>query len=284
MLVGCANWTVTLGRFDVYYATQTLARYMVMPREGHKKAMLRLFGYLKNKAKGKIVLDIRKTTNNPEEVDLSAWKEYYHDATEEIPDDPVPKGNSVKTTIYKDADHASDLQTRRSVSGILFFMNNTPVKWFSKRQATVESSTYGSEIVAARHAVEMAIEMRYKLRMLGVPLDGPTTMYGDNKSVVTNLSWPSSPLKKKHNAIAYHKARQAAAAGIVQLVHISGTENLADILTKPVNTVQFNKLVKPVLFRKASDGHSDEGECQRAGNEPVNGGSTPRGNRSSHPT
>jgi hypothetical protein len=51
----------------------------------------------------------------------------------------------------------------------------------------------------------MAIEMRYKLRQLGVPLDGPTLLYGDNMSVITNLSWPSSPLKKKHNAIAYHK-------------------------------------------------------------------------------
>ena len=102
--------------------------------------------------------------------------------------------------------------------------------------------------------------------MLGVPLDGPTMIFGDNKSVITNLSWPSSPLKKKHNAIAYHKARQSAAAGIVQLVHIPGTENLADVLTKPVNTVMFNTLVKPVLFRKAGDGHSDEGECQEPGN------------------
>jgi hypothetical protein len=151
----------------------------------------------------------------------------------------------------------------------LLFLNNTLVKWYSKRQATVESSTYGSEIVAARHAVEMAIEMRYKLRQLGVPLDGPTVLYGDNQVVITNLSWPSSPLKKKHNAIAYHKARQAAAAGIVQLVHMPGVENLADILTKPVNTVQFNKLVRPVLFRKVEDGVRNEGEYQEIGLDPI---------------
>jgi hypothetical protein len=109
MLVGSVNWTVTLVRFDVYYATQTLARYMVTPREGHKKAMLRVFGYLKHKAKGKIVLDVRKTMGGPGKVDLSAWKEFYHDAKEEIPKDPEPKGKSVSTTIYKDADYASDL-------------------------------------------------------------------------------------------------------------------------------------------------------------------------------
>ena len=47
------------------------------------------------------------------------------------------------------------------------------------------------------------------------------------------------------------------------MTHIAGTENLADILTKPVNTVTFNRLVKPVLFRKVCDGQSDEGECEK---------------------
>ena len=58
--------------------------------------------------------------------------------------------------------------------------------------------------------------LRYKLRMLGVPIDGPCDTFCDNESVVKNVSRPESPLKKKHNAIAYHKARESIAAGILR--------------------------------------------------------------------
>ena len=87
--------------------------------------------------------------------------------------------------------------------------NNTVVKAFSKRQTTVESSTYGSELVAARLATDHAVELIYTLQMIGVPIDGSTLMLGDNKSVVINTTIPSSALKKKHNAIAYHRVCEA---------------------------------------------------------------------------
>ena len=63
--------------------------------------------------------------------DYDQWKEFYPDAEEELPDAremPVPKGPPVRITVYKDADHAHDVITRRSVTGILLFLNNIPVK------------------------------------------------------------------------------------------------------------------------------------------------------------
>ena len=77
-------------------------------------------------------------------------------------------------------------------------LNNTPIRWVSKRQKTVETSTYGSELVASRIATELILEVRFMLRSLGVDLDGATLMLGDNMSVVLNTSVPSSVLKKKH--------------------------------------------------------------------------------------
>ena len=67
---------------------------------------------------------------------------------------PDPQGKSVRITVYLDADHAHDVVTRRSVTGIFILLNNTPIKWVCKRQRTVETSTYGSELVAARVATE----------------------------------------------------------------------------------------------------------------------------------
>ena len=108
----------------------------------------------------------------------------------------TPKGKKARLTVFVDADHAHDQVTRRSVAGIVVFLNNTPICWVSKRQKTVETSTYGSELIAARVATELTLELRYTLRMLGVPIDGPTLLLGDNMSVVLNTTVPSSVLKK----------------------------------------------------------------------------------------
>jgi hypothetical protein len=143
--------------------------------------------------------------------------EFYPDASEEIPKDlPPEKRPRIRMTIYVDADHAHDLVTRRSITGILVMLYKTPIRWVSKRQKTVETSTYGSELVASRVATELILEVRYMLRSLGVAFDGPTLMLGDNMSVVLNTTVPSSVLKKKHNAIAYHRVREAIAARIMR--------------------------------------------------------------------
>ena len=64
-------------------------------------------------------------------------------------------------------------------------------------------------------AIEQIEALRYKLRMLGIPVDGPTNTFCDNESVFKNSTRPESVLKKKHNAIAYNRTREAQAAGIL---------------------------------------------------------------------
>ena len=62
--------------------------------------------------------------------------------------------------------------------------------------------------------------MCYKLRIIGVPIDGPPQMMGDNESMATSLSITSSNLKKKHNAMAYHQVREYVYAGGISMAHI----------------------------------------------------------------
>ena len=121
------------------------------------------------------------------------WKELYPDTREEIPNDlPTSKGPKVRMTDFVYADHTHDLVTRRSITGILVMLNNTPVRWLSKRQTNVETSTYGTELVASRIAAELILEIRFILRSLGAILDGATSMLGNNMSMVLNTSVPSS--------------------------------------------------------------------------------------------
>jgi hypothetical protein len=141
------------------------------------------------------------------------WKCFYPDIDGETlpPKMPEPRGRSVTITMFCDASHATDLVTRHSTTGIVFFLNSTPIHWYSKRQNTIESSTFGSEFVALKFAAEMNDALLYKLRMFGIDIEGPTSGFCDNNSVVQNVSNPESMLGKKHNAIAYHKVRECVA-------------------------------------------------------------------------
>ena len=60
------------------------------------------------------------------------------------------------------------------------------IQWYTKKQATIEGAVFGAEFVAMKTGVETLRGIRYKLRMMGVEIDGPTYVYGDNQSVITN--------------------------------------------------------------------------------------------------
>ena len=88
----------------------------------------------------------------------------YGNVREEIPNDcPTPLGNPVITTTWVDANLYHDFITGRSVTGIVHVLNQTMINFFSKKQNTVETSTYGSEFVAGRTATEQIIDLRLTL-------------------------------------------------------------------------------------------------------------------------
>lgn len=233
------------------------------PRSGHMDELQRVFGYLQKYPKGMIAIDIADPPIRKDIVYTTGqhWIEFYPDAEEDIPADMLePAGMEARLTVYVDADHARNQVTRRSVTGIMMLLNNTPLVWISKRQKTVETSTYGSELVAARIAIDLIVEMRYKLRLLGVRLEDQTVMLGDNMSVVLNTTIPSSNLKKKHLACSYHRVREAIAGKFVKFGHVRSEHNLADINTKPLGSVAFHRLIDPYLFRNPVHLRAAKGE------------------------
>ena len=144
---------------------------------------------------------------------------------------PIHWGKGVKIVCFVNADHAGNVITRRSHTGIVIFVNNAPIIWYLKKQANVESSSFGSEFVVLRTARDMIVSLRYKL-LFGVLLDGPASVLCDNAGVVKNSSQPASTLNKRHSAINYHVVRESAAAGILRVGKEDGLSNLADAFTK----------------------------------------------------
>ena len=211
-----------------------LARFRSAPRLGHIERIKRIYGYvLKFKQ-----ASIRYRVHIP---DMSQYpvKEYdwmstvYGNVTEISPKDaPTPFGKPLITKTFVDANLMHDLVTGRAVTGILHFINQTPIDWYSKRQATVETATFGAEFVACRIAVDQIIDLRNTLRYLGVEVKQAAYMFGYNQSVVTNSILPQSALNKRHNILAYHRVREAVAAGIVNFNWIDRKLVPADLLTK----------------------------------------------------
>lgn len=250
--IGSANWLITLGHFDIQFAISTLSQYSMAPSKCHMQALHRVLGYLSRYQDGMIPIDVADPPIRMEAIITKGqnWIEFYPDAEEDIPYDMLePMGKEARITVYVDADHARDKVTRRSVTGIILLLNNTPLVWISKRQKTVEASTYGSELIASRVAIELIMEMRYKLRMLGIVLEKQTMLLGDNMSVVLNTMIPSSSLKKKHLACSYHRVREAIAGDFVLYGDIGSEKNLADVCTKPLGKFAYHRFIDPYLFR-----------------------------------
>jgi hypothetical protein len=207
--ISILRWMVELGRFDVYVNVAMLPCYLVQPRQGHLEAIFNIYGYLKARRRSTMVFDDGYLNWRDEDFPQYDWTDFYPDATEDIPPNaPSPKGMPVQLNAFVDADHAGNKVTRRSQTGILIYLNKAPIIWYSKAQETVETSTFGSEFVTLHMATELIKSLRYKLRMFGVPIEGPANVLVDNDTVVKNSSIPSSTLQKKHNSICYHFVRE----------------------------------------------------------------------------
>ena len=116
---------------------------------------------------------------------------------------------------------------------MIVYCGSAPIIWYSKKQGSIEASTFGSELTALKTAMELVEGLRYKLRMMGVPLEGPCHMKVDNMSVVHNCSNPASQLKKKSNAIAYHYVRERCAGRepVARVSYIPSEDNSSDQCT-----------------------------------------------------
>lgn len=251
-LMGILQWLVSLGRFDICYTVSSLSRFNSAPRMGHMNRAIRVFGYLEQTPKKSIVINCDELTNLPAmDANLHAdMMKKYPDAVEERSNrEPETLGRALNLTVYADADHAHDQVTRKSITGIIVFIGSTPIIAKSTRQGSVESSTYSAEFNSARAATELVIGLRLLLRSLGIPQDKPSLLLGDNLGVVQNATLFTSALKKKHNAISFHRVREAVAAGIISYAHIDTALNLADIFTKPLDSVSFIKLRDTFLNR-----------------------------------
>ena len=142
------------------------------------------------------------------------------------------RGLGLRMRVYVDSNHAGDAVTQRSRTGFFFFLNEAPIDWISKKQTSYETSTFGRKCFSMNHTVVYTRGLRYKIRILGIPCEDPTFVYGNNQSVLANTSVTDSTLKKKSNSIDLHFLREGCARYEWRTTYVNTHENPTYILTK----------------------------------------------------
>jgi hypothetical protein len=233
-LIGILRWAVELGRIDITVEVSMLSSHVALPREGHLQQVFHIFTYLKYHHNSSIVFDPSYPELEYDKFERKDWKNFYGSDTEQLPDNmPEPLGKEFIIRCYVDADYAGEKLTRKSRTGFIVYLNCAPIYWYSKKQATIETSSFGSEFVAMKHSCEYLRGLRFKLRMMGIPVSDPCFVTGDNQAVLSNSSIPESTLRKKSNSVAYHFVRHGCALDEWRFSYCRSAENPADIMASP---------------------------------------------------
>ena len=134
-LIGILRWAIELGRIDILLETSIMSPYQAAPRQGHLEALYLIFHFLdKHPFKRQVFDPDMPPPEWNERFNLVAdWTEFYGDIKEEVPPDaPKPLGEFVKISGYVDSNHAGNVVTRRSHTGIFIFLNNALITVCSK--------------------------------------------------------------------------------------------------------------------------------------------------------
>ncbi len=164
-LIGILRWMVELWRIDITCEVSMMASHMALPRSGHLEQLYHMFTYLKQCHNTELVFDPSDRSFNKGQFDKLDWSSSkYGDVQEELPmNAPEPRGLGFVMLAYVDANHAGNVITRRLQTGYLIFLNNAPIYWTSKKQATIETSSFGAKFMAMKHCAEYVRGLCYKL-------------------------------------------------------------------------------------------------------------------------
>lgn len=210
--VGSILFAAQVTRPDIQFAVNMVSRFIKNPGKAHWNAVKRILRYLRGTIDKKLI--------------------YRRDDTSELHG-------------YCDADWASDVEDRRSVTGYVFMMNGGAITWNSKKQPTVALSTTEAEYMAMSSATQEATWIRnLKNEMFAHAADTkqPIVIFGDNKSALA-LSDKTTTFhpRTKHIDIRHHYIRDCVNNNVVRFSHKPTNDNTADILTKSLPFIKHEK-------------------------------------------
>ena len=230
-------------RPDITQATCRLARYMQNPSNAHWTAVKHTLAYLKGSKQAGIIF--RKSKR---------WK---------LEDSTLDRLKRSVLNVYSDSDYATDRNGRKSCTGTVIYLNDNLIHWFSKKQKVTAQSSCEAELIAATDATKMAMYLRKVLAEVIFLAEGKdnseisdsdikakvVNVYSDSQAMISAVQNGDFTGKLKHIDTRFYYMADVLQAGKINLTHVPGKENPADLFTKPVSKMVWNHLIDRVIHR-----------------------------------
>ncbi|GJU41883.1 retrovirus-related pol polyprotein from transposon TNT 1-94 [Tanacetum coccineum] len=206
---------LTSSRPDLVQAVCYCARYQARPTQKHLKDVKRIFKYLKGT------------------INMGLW---------------YPKDSGFELTAFSDADHAGCIDTRKSTSGGIQFLDDKLVSWMSKKQNCTAMSSVEAEYVALSASCAQVMWMRTQLKEYGFNYN-KIPLYCDSQSAIAISCNPIHHSRTKHIHTRYHFIKEQVENGIIELYFVRTEYQLADMFTKALPEDRFKYLVRRIGMR-----------------------------------
>lgn len=200
---------LTTTRPDLMFAASLISRFMSSPTQLHLAVVKRIMRYLKGT------------------LEYGIW---------------YKGGKESELIAYTDSDYAGDIDNSKSTSGYVFLMSGGAVAWSSRKQPIVTLSSTEAEYVAAATCACQAIWMRRILEEISHDQAGEMVVLCDNTSTIKLSKNAVMHGRSKHIRVRYHFLRDLSKQGIIKLVYCPTEVQLADVMTKPLKLVSFQKI------------------------------------------
>ncbi|GKU93237.1 hypothetical protein SLEP1_g6845 [Rubroshorea leprosula] len=202
---------LTICRPDISYAVHILSQFMQEPKQPHMDAAMRVLRYLKSSPDQGIFLS---------------------------------STSSLHLSAFCDSDWASCPMTRKSTTGYITMLGNSPISWKTKKQTTVSRSSAEAEYRAMASTVSELLWLKALLRTLGVHPPQPIKLYCDNQAALHIATNPVFHEQTKHIELDCHFIRNWIQAGVISPSHVRSRFQIADIFTKALGKEQFQFLLR----------------------------------------
>jgi transposase InsO family protein len=206
---------VTITRPDISFAVHTVSRFMQAPRHLHFSAVQRIIKYLLGTSRRGLFF---------------------------------PNNSTLQLQAYSDADWAGCPDTRKSTTGWCMFLGNAAISWKCKKQDSVSKSSTEAEYRAMSAACSEIVWLRGLLTELGFSQGQPTSLHADNTSAIQIAANPVYHERTKHIEVDCHSIREAYDRRIINLPHVSTSDQTADIFTKSLTRQRHNFLVSKLML------------------------------------
>jgi len=226
-LTGSLQYLARISRPDIQYAVNTLSSFNNKHAKRHYEAGLRILEYVSNTRNMHLCMGTR-----------------------------VEEAKEAELKVYVDADYASDVNDRKSVTGMIAFWYGSPIEWCSTKQKCITKSSTEAEYIAASVVANKAKFLSMFIEELttvnhGVDMDNisPFRLFIDNQpaiDTIENSNMVNSRLK--HVDVSYKHVQELNQAGILRVEHVSTDQNIADAMTKPLGRTKFEQFRSEYIY------------------------------------